>query len=585
MQRETKQCQNCKSDFVIEPDDFAFYEKMKVPPPTFCWRCRAMRRMAFRNMTHLYPRTCAATGKRIFSLMPPSAPMPVYDHAYWISDAWEAMKYGRDYDFSKPFFEQFKELYYAVPWTNLHSFGSVNSDYSSALSSKNCYLCFDSGFSEDSAYSVTLQRSKQCVDIINCKFCELCYFSINISNSYKVLFSRNCVSCSELWFSQDCVGSTNCFGCTGLRNKNYYIFNEPCTKEAYKEKLSEMKLDSWQGIQSARKTVEAEWLKHPVKYQHSVKAAGSTGDYLFNVSQLRNCFFSDNTQNCAHCQSIIFSPIKDCVDVTSSGVGIELCYEMICSGENHSKVSFSFDCMALTNSQYSTNCRQGTNLFGCVGVRNKDYCIFNKQYTKEEYNALLPKIIQHMNEMPYVDANGRVYTYGEFFPPEISPFGYNATQGQEYFPLTKEVASEQGFNWQEREKKSYGITKSSADLPDTIGQVGDDILKEVIRCAHHEKGEHAFDCESNCATAFKITTEELQFYRKMNLPLPRPCFHCRHFQRIGWRNKPKLYPGNCMCEKAGHSHEGKCQTGFETSYAPERKEIVYCEQCYQQEVV
>jgi hypothetical protein len=100
--------------------------------------------MAFRNMTHLHPRTCAATGKKIFSFIPPTAPQPVYDHAYWVSDRWDPMAYGRDYDFSRPFFKQFKELYDAVPWANIHSFESVDSDYSSAIFSKNCYLCFDS---------------------------------------------------------------------------------------------------------------------------------------------------------------------------------------------------------------------------------------------------------------------------------------------------------------------------------------------------------------------------------------------------------------------------------------------------------
>jgi RNA polymerase subunit RPABC4/transcription elongation factor Spt4 len=37
---ETKNCQNCKKDFNIEPDDFSFYEKMKVPVPTWCPECR-----------------------------------------------------------------------------------------------------------------------------------------------------------------------------------------------------------------------------------------------------------------------------------------------------------------------------------------------------------------------------------------------------------------------------------------------------------------------------------------------------------------------------------------------------------------
>jgi len=30
---ETRNCQNCKKDFIIELDDFGFYEKIKVPIP------------------------------------------------------------------------------------------------------------------------------------------------------------------------------------------------------------------------------------------------------------------------------------------------------------------------------------------------------------------------------------------------------------------------------------------------------------------------------------------------------------------------------------------------------------------------
>ena len=54
MEQEIKVCQNCKKDFTIEPDDFAFYEKIKVPAPTFCPECRLQRRLAFRNERALY---------------------------------------------------------------------------------------------------------------------------------------------------------------------------------------------------------------------------------------------------------------------------------------------------------------------------------------------------------------------------------------------------------------------------------------------------------------------------------------------------------------------------------------------------
>ena len=36
--------------------------------------------------------------------------------------------------------------------------------------------------------------------------------------------------------------------------------------------------------------------------------------------------------------------------------------------------------------------------FGCVGFKHKQYCILNKQYTKEEYEKLVQKIIKQMND-------------------------------------------------------------------------------------------------------------------------------------------------------------------------------------------
>src|SRR3989344_828807 len=106
---ETKNCQNCKQKFVIEPDDFAFYEKIKVPPPTWCPECRLQRRLAFRNERALYRRKCDLTGESVVSLYPEGTPFPVYSQKAWWGDSWDALGYGRDYDFSKSFFEQFAE--------------------------------------------------------------------------------------------------------------------------------------------------------------------------------------------------------------------------------------------------------------------------------------------------------------------------------------------------------------------------------------------------------------------------------------------------------------------------------------------
>ena len=60
---ENKICQNCKKDFIIEPDDFGFYEKIGVPPPTFCPECRLQRRLAWMVNLNLFKRRCDLCGE------------------------------------------------------------------------------------------------------------------------------------------------------------------------------------------------------------------------------------------------------------------------------------------------------------------------------------------------------------------------------------------------------------------------------------------------------------------------------------------------------------------------------------------
>jgi hypothetical protein len=577
---QTKTCQNCKQNFIIEPDDFSFYEKIKVPPPTFCWKCRAIRRMAFRNMRHFYSRNCDATGKKIFTFIPEDNKMPVYDSEYWYSDKWDPLDYGRNYDFSKPFFEQIRELYNSVPWALMWTMEMVNCSYCVSAYSRNCYFCFDSGYNEDSAYGVTLLYSKQCFDSLNVKDGELCYYCINTNQSYKTYFSKDCTSCVDAWFCQDCVGCLNCFGCSGLRSKSHYIFNEPYDKETYEKKLKEMNLDTWSGIQKGRSLAEKLWRETPVKFQHSIKVIQSSGDYIYNGTELVNCFFVGNARNMKNCQSVIYPPNNDSMDVTSSE-GTELAYETGSCGNGVHKTIGVAECANISDGYYSINCRGVTNVFGCVAVRSKNYCILNKQYSKKEYLELLPKIIKHMSDMPYVDSKGRVYKYGEFFPVDMDAHGYGQSQAFEYFPLTKEEAKEMGYRWKDPEVRSYNITKKANELPDNIKDVSDLILDEVIQCEHKELNNHSFGCDINCATAFRITKQELDFYRQAKLPLPRLCFNCRHVDRVKWRNLPILYRRQCMCKEKNHSHRDECEIEFETTYAPNRPEIVYCEKCYQ----
>lgn len=398
-----------------------------------------------------------------------------------------------------------------------------------------------------------------------------------------------CENCNDSMLLYNCRGCSNCFGCTNLRNKRHYIFNRPYPKEEYFKKIKDFNYSSFADFQKLKVNFEDIYRDTLRKFAIFYKAVDCVGDNIRNAKNCKYCF--DILDDVEDCKYIIWSgyKFKDGYDSFGVGGATELDYESVDLTSSRTMGSLvtwgSYDIF------YSYNCHSSSHLFGCIGLRNKEYCILNKQYAKEEYEELVPKIIEHMNKQPYVDKQGRIYKYGEFFPPELSPFAYNETIAQEYFPLTKEQAEKAGYRWKDPEPRTYEIHLKPEDLPDHIKDVGDDILNKNIQCLHNQT------CNEQCTQAFKIIPEELAFYRRLNLPLPRLCPNCRHYQRLKQRNPLKLWHRKCQCagqksenniyaNTITHQHgHNPCPNEFETSYSPDRKEIVYCEQCYNAEVV
>ena len=168
-----------------------------------------------------------------------------------------------------------------------------------------------------------------------------------------------------------------------------------------------------------------------------------------------------------------------------------------------------------------------------------------------------------MDQIPYVDIKGRIYKYGEFFPMELCPHGYNESVTNDHFPLTKEEILDKGYPYKDKVDSKYTITLKASDIPDNIKDVNDSILNEVIECESSGK-------------AFKITPFELQFYKRMNIPIPRLHPDERYKKRLALRNPMKLWHRKCMKEG--------CENEFETTYSPDRPEIVYCDSCYKKEI-
>ncbi|MBM3257380.1 MAG: hypothetical protein FJY98_03620 [Candidatus Liptonbacteria bacterium] len=589
MNTETKQCQACKTEFSIEPEDFAFFERLKVPAPTFCPSCRLQRRLTWRNERSLFRRVCAKCNKSLISVFSSDKPFPVYCSDCYHGDSWDPLSYGREVDFSRPFLTQFRELQIMVPRQYALVFNNVNSEYvNGAGYNKNCYLTFVSDNDEDCAYLYNSHLSRNSVDLMHSRECE---WSVELTNYQKVSRSAFCSDCKDsynLFLSRDCSGCHDCVASVGLRNKSYCIFNKQYSKEEYEQRIKELKLDSHAGFEKLQWEFLGFCLTFPVKYYHGISNVRTTGDDISFSKNSSDCFSSRELEDCKFL--IHGNKARDCEDVWVAVEKSELCYDSIGCFQGYHLVSTHLGWLD-AHSSYIDACEGSSNLFGCVGLRQKEYCILNKQYSKESFETLRAKIIEHMNAMPYRDQQGKEYRYGDFFPAELSPYSYNQTVAQEVFPLTKESAVHQGFSWRDPEARQYTITLASSNIPDRITDVPESVTGEVIECAHAGK------CEEQCSTAFKVIPLEMQLYRTLSLPLPRLCSNCRHYQRTKHRNPLKLWKRECVCaggmskngvykNSAVHFHEeGVCPNSFETSYSPERAEIVYCEQCYQAEVV
>lgn len=561
-----KNCKQCGCNFDFSEDDAAALKKFSsefagkkfdVPQPSFCVDCRAQRRLLFLNQINLFKRKCDATGAEIISNYHSDNPTKVYEQSYWYSDKWDPTDYGKDFDETLPFFEQMYDLQLNVPVPALFTdyLRDENCEYTHcAGKNKNCYMIFDSDENWNCYYCYGVNGSKDSLDCYRGQKLELCYEVIDSNNCYKCAYTLNSSNCSESLFLNNCTGCRNCIYCSNLVNKQYYVFNESVGKERYEELLKSF--GSHEFLTDKIPQFEKFKLAFPQKYMRGVQNENVVGNHVINSKNAYYCFDSMNLWDCRYCYQAFISA-KDSMDIQESG-GCELNYETANCAYNVYNALFCFQCMDNCNNlQYCIQCQGSSNCFGCVGLKRKKYCILNKQYTPEEYDELVAKIIKHM-----IDKG----EYGEFFPIYYSSFGYNLTTAQEYFPLTKEEALAKEFKWYDISEKEY--QPATSGLPDDISDTSPEICKELLAC------EATLADGRKCGRNYKIIEQELKLHKMLNLPLPRKCFYCRNLDKIKYRTPRKLYDRQCA----------KCSADLKTAYPPDRPEIIYCEKCYVENV-
>jgi len=560
MAEETRKCQGCGREFVIEPEDFGFYARMKVPPPTFCPECRLQSRLAWRNERALYKRPCDLCRKSVIAMYSPDKPFKVYCLACFNSDKWDPMSYGRDYDFSRPFFLQFQELQHDIPHLALLQVNMVNSPWCNyETDEKNCYLNFGGHNNEDSAYNQYALKAKDTFDTYWFQQGEFGYEATLSENCYKVFYSKLCYDCREAYFSFDCRNCSNIFGCSGLRNKQYHIFNKPVSKEEFESFLKDNLNGSRLRLEEVKNKVFESWKSKPQRAVFIERSVNSTGNLVNESRRCSFCWLTEKAEDSKYAMFVL--QVKDSYDVTSVWSG-ELLYEVMGGVEQIANIRFTAGVLeGCTDIEYSYFIFGSHHCFGSMNLKKEEYCILNKRYTKEDYESLAARIRKHMDDMPYTDKVGRVYRYGEFLPFNLSPFAYNETVAYEYFPLKEAEAEKAGLAWGKYEAEPPVF--SGYVIPDDIHEVQDDILEKVLKCEVSGKG-------------YRVIPIELAFYRRFNIPIPR----LAPFERHKWRlrfiaDHLKFYSRKCE----------KCARAVDSVYTAEEFPAVYCEACYNSEVV
>lgn len=549
--RENKVCEHCSQNFTITEGELSLYNKVDMELPTLCFFCRVKLHLSFWMFGKFRKGKSDLSGENLITVLPEKNRYPIYSQNEWYSDKWDPMVYGMDYDETQPFFKQLQDLQEKVPHPHQKGRNNTGCDWCDDVwYSKNCYLSRSMLHCEDLYYSYRNLEVKNSIDAIICFKSERCYDSSDCHNSYRLFYSRHSRDCIDSSFLYDCRNCQNCFMCWNLRNKQYCILNKQYTKDEYEEKIKSFNPGSFRSIQAFKKRFEELAQKEVVHRENfNFKTYNSSGNYLLDVKNCRNCNTISESEDCFNCLRGL--GLKSNID-TNGCFSLELSGNCSCCQDGAYALKY---CLYSSSrySEYLDLCLECEYCFGCVGLRKKKYCILNKQYTKEEYEKLKNRIISDMKNRG---------EYGKFLPYAMSAGPFNFSNAFFYFPETKkEDILRLGGYWEEI-NESHIEGMSTDKLPDDIKDVPDDIVKQALICP--ETGWR-----------FNIAENELRFHRENKIPLPRHHFDVRIRRALKYFTVLQVYPYACRY----------CKKDINAYYPPEwGYQKIACEECYKQNI-
>lgn len=427
-------------------------------------------------------------------------------------DDYEALRenftnHGLDYGVDMPFQEQFQKLFQSIDFSNTISFGkNENTEYADIIiGSKDVYL---SGVVVTSCeyilYSSNIKEGSRWIinSSVVMDHSENIYMSSVVMKGYNIFYSRFINNCNNIWFSTNLIGCSECFGCNWLQNQSYCINNKNYSKEDYFKYKNELLKKKSEYMTWYNTTLQILW--------DNIASKNITGHSIINSWNIENGYFIYNSEDG---RNVILGGTLGTNQYIfdacwyGSPYGNHF-YGVASAGwwDNYYLSCHISECSNIYYSYFLISC---TFCLGCVGLKNKSFCILNKQYTKEEWYILADKIFSQMNQ------NG---TLGDFFPGNMNPFYFNDTMA--YLiddSFSKEEVEKDGYMWRDDVIRidipewSEIVRSNELDtyqwyVRDGNWQINPDIMTKVI-----------VDKKRNY---YKIVPMEYEFLMKHALPLP-----------------------------------------------------------------
>ncbi|MDP2630803.1 MAG: hypothetical protein Q8P56_05360 [Candidatus Uhrbacteria bacterium] len=542
---EERICRITGKKFTIWDQEKEMYEQWGVPLSDLHPVERLRAPSAYWNTFNLYWTKDARTGQRILTNFDPEHFPVIYEGTYWMSADFDPREYGREFDFSRPFFEQWHELFLAVPKPSLTLFRCEDCSYCNySIGCKHCYLTFNSLESENVHYSSLAFQCRDSIELFACTRCELCFHCIQSEDCYRALFVDFSARCTDSAFLYNCQDCAHCYQCSNIKNKHYCIRNEQYSQEEYNKMIERIDLQSFRVLEEETAVWNRFLADQPFRAERVVNCENSDGTMLRNCHDCHNCFNLSDGENNVNSYG---QQLYDSVDAS----GWEGAHHLMRSGGILSSRDIAFS-MIIEHSftvWYSMFLYQSHDCFGCYGLRKSEYCILNKQYTKDEYESLRARIIDHMKQTG---------EWGQYWPLSMSPYYYD-DEALFFFPIDDELTKKLGAR-RRPVQMSHDEGMSIDLIPDHLGDFDDQWHNKTFLCKRTQR-------------AFKITPQEGALHKKLRVALPRIAWHARledNFKLVF------ILPHEAHCAECGKE--------FSSLIDPsETARPLWCDACYLRE--